>query len=225
MKLEILERSGHIEGWQPTSLTPQHTKICSHWSQGSVTEHNSQTWHKKGKECHILGSDPQKPGQRERSDLCHDPSRTACHRQEISSPVMEFPCPLTLTNKAVCTQRPHEREGVKLISTSQEMVLLVPFIHPLQFVPEETSATSEASIHFYSSSRLKVSTSLTGGFQDNKRNELALSDWQRIWKPRNPSLLLPTTLTAMKSHINPVGPTLYIQLVYCLSNKDNSSYK
>lgn len=52
MKLEILERSGHIEGWQPTSLTPQHTRICSPCSQGSVTEHNSQTWHKKGKVSH-----------------------------------------------------------------------------------------------------------------------------------------------------------------------------
>lgn len=43
MKLEILERSGHMEGWQPTSLTPQHARICSSCSQGSVTEHNSHT--------------------------------------------------------------------------------------------------------------------------------------------------------------------------------------
>lgn len=147
MKLEILERSGHIEGWQPTSLTPQHARICSSCSQGSVTEHNSHTWHKKEKVCHILASEPQKSGQRERRDLCHDPSRTACHTQEIPTPFMDFPCPLTLTNKAVCTQIPHEREGVKLISTSQEMVLLVGFIQPLKFVPKETSATFRS---FYS---------------------------------------------------------------------------
>lgn len=63
MMLEILERSGHIEGQQPASLTPRHTRIRSPCSQGSVTEHSSQTWHKKGKECHILGSEPQKKNQ------------------------------------------------------------------------------------------------------------------------------------------------------------------
>lgn len=63
--------------------------------------------------------------ERERRDLCHDPSRTACHTQEIPSPFLDFPCPLTLTNKAVCAQSPHEREGVKIVSTSQEKVLLL----------------------------------------------------------------------------------------------------
>lgn len=61
-------------------------------------------------------------------------------------PLYGFPLPFD-TYKAVCTQIPHEREGVKLISTSQEMVLLVGFIQPLKFVPKETSATFRS---FYS---------------------------------------------------------------------------
>lgn len=109
MKLEILERSGHIEGWQPTSLTPQHTRICSPCSEGSVTKHNSQTWHKKEKECHILGLEPQKSSQREKRNLCHDPSRTACHTQEIPSLLHGFPLPFD-TYKQSCLYTKTTRE-------------------------------------------------------------------------------------------------------------------
>lgn len=40
-----------------------------------------------GTKCHILGSQPLKSGERERQDLCSDPSRTACHTPEIPSPL------------------------------------------------------------------------------------------------------------------------------------------
>lgn len=143
MMLEILERSGHIKGKQPASLTPRHTRIRSPCSQGSVTEHSSQTWHKKGKECHILGSEPQKKKIRSKRKAWSLPwpKQDSLSHTGNTFPLMDFPCPLTLANKAVCTRWPHEREGVKLISTSQEMVLLMWFIQLLQLVPEETLVT------------------------------------------------------------------------------------
>lgn len=113
MMLEILERSGHIKGWQPASLPPQHTRIRSPCSQESVTEHNSQTWHKNRKECHILGSEPQNFRSKRKAWSLPWPEQDSLPHTGNTSPLMDFPCPLTLANKAVRTQRPHEREGVK----------------------------------------------------------------------------------------------------------------
>jgi len=130
MKLEILGRSGHIEGCQLTSPMPQHARICSPCSQGSVIESNSQTRQERERVSYSWIRASKIRSKRKKWSLQWLKQDCLSHTGNTFPLFMDFPCPLTLTNKAVCTRNPHEREGVKLISTSQEKVLLVQFIQP-----------------------------------------------------------------------------------------------
>lgn len=209
MKLEILKKSGHgsqqvshlnTQGYAPPALK----EVSLNTTARCGTRELSHSW--------IRAS--QIRSKRGAISALIQAEQPVTHRKYL--PCYGFPCPLTFTKmtwEGRCETHFHiTRDGFVSVIHSATAVCAWGDLSNLQrllFISIQVPGW-------------KFQPHLLMGFRITRGMNLPFG-WQRIWKPRNSNLLLPTTLMATNSYINVVGPTLHIELAYSLSNRDNPS--